>query len=158
MGAFDYSTVSPLLTNLQVANFQRCARALAHPVTWVSSRVWLCTVAWVHPPRVAVLFVCHCAELYRQPQCSIFVSNPGCPEARVNAAMIQLVPMYFPRYCVIRLNMLNCLCLLVFFVCYLCGKQPDSWEVKLLNCVQIFAVPWTVAYQPPPSMEFSRQE
>ena len=30
--------------------------------------------------------------------------------------------------------------------------------MKLLNCVQLFAIPWTVTYQVPPSMEFSRQE
>ena len=30
--------------------------------------------------------------------------------------------------------------------------------VKLLGCVQLCATPWTVAYQAPPSMEFSRQE
>ena len=40
-----------------------------------------------------------------------------------------------------------------------------TWEaqaccepVKLLSRVQLFATPWTVAYQVPPSMEFSRQE
>ena len=31
-------------------------------------------------------------------------------------------------------------------------------EVKLLSRVQLFASPWTVAYQAPPSMGFSRQE
>ena len=31
-------------------------------------------------------------------------------------------------------------------------------KVKSLSCVQLFATPWTVAYQSPPSMEFSRQE
>ena len=30
--------------------------------------------------------------------------------------------------------------------------------VKLLSHVQLFATPWTVAYQAPRSMEFSRQE
>ena len=30
-------------------------------------------------------------------------------------------------------------------------------KVKSLNCVQLFAIPWTVAYQAPPSMGFSRQ-
>ena len=30
--------------------------------------------------------------------------------------------------------------------------------MKLLSCVQLFAIPWTVAYQAPPSREFSRQE
>ena len=30
--------------------------------------------------------------------------------------------------------------------------------VKLLSRVQLFVTPWTVAYQAPPSMGFSRQE
>ena len=30
--------------------------------------------------------------------------------------------------------------------------------VKLLSHVRLFAIPWTVAYQAPPSMEFSRQK
>ena len=30
--------------------------------------------------------------------------------------------------------------------------------MKLLSRVQLFATPWTVAYQAPQSMEFSRQE
>ena len=37
--------------------------------------------------------------------------------------------------------------------------SPNHWKVKmkLLNRVQLFATPWTVAYQVPPSMGFSRQ-
>ena len=31
-------------------------------------------------------------------------------------------------------------------------------KVKLLSHVQLFATPWTVAHQTPPSMGFSRQE
>ena len=31
-------------------------------------------------------------------------------------------------------------------------------KVKLLSGVQLFVTPWTVAYQAPPSVEFSRQE
>ena len=31
-------------------------------------------------------------------------------------------------------------------------------EVKSLSRVQLFVTPWTVAYQAPPSMGFSRQE
>ena len=30
--------------------------------------------------------------------------------------------------------------------------------MKLLSFVRLFAIPWTIAYQAPPSMEFSRQE
>ena len=31
-------------------------------------------------------------------------------------------------------------------------------KVKLLSRVQLFATPWTIAYQAPPSLGFSRQE
>ena len=31
-------------------------------------------------------------------------------------------------------------------------------KVKLLSRVQLFVTPWTVAYEVPPSMGFSRQE
>ena len=31
-------------------------------------------------------------------------------------------------------------------------------KVKSLSCVRLFVTPWTVAYQVPLSMEFSRQE
>ena len=35
-----------------------------------------------------------------------------------------------------------------------------KWKVKVksLSCVQLFATPWTAAYQAPPPMGFSRQE
>ena len=40
---------------------------------------------------------------------------------------------------------------------------PSLWqkvkvEVKSLSCVGLFVTTWTVAYQVPPSMGFSRQE
>ena len=38
-----------------------------------------------------------------------------------------------------------------------CCMAESIW-VKLLSCVWLFATPWTVAYQAPPSMGFSRQE
>ena len=31
-------------------------------------------------------------------------------------------------------------------------------KVKLLSCVPLFATPWNVAYQAPPSTRFTRQE
>ena len=35
-----------------------------------------------------------------------------------------------------------------------------KWKVKVksLSCVQLLVTPWTIAYEPPPSMGFSRQE
>ena len=38
----------------------------------------------------------------------------------------------------------------MYLICYIS-------EVKSLSHVQLFATPWTVAYQAPLSMEFSRQ-
>ena len=35
---------------------------------------------------------------------------------------------------------------------------PEKVKVKSLSRVQLFVTPWTVAYQAPPSMGFSRQE
>ena len=38
------------------------------------------------------------------------------------------------------------------------GLRMKVKKVKLLSRVRLFATPWTVAYQAPPSMGFSRQE
>ena len=40
------------------------------------------------------------------------------------------------------------------------NKSNDSMKVKVkpLSRAQLFATPWTVTYQAPQSMEFSRQE
>ena len=35
--------------------------------------------------------------------------------------------------------------------------QKPTQQVKLLSRVRLFVTPWTVAYQAPPSIEFSRQ-
>ena len=37
-------------------------------------------------------------------------------------------------------------------------KAEEVSEMKSLSHVRLFATPWTVAYQAPPSMGFSRQE
>ena len=46
------------------------------------------------------------------------------------------------------------------YVWIICHRRAcdDTILVKLLSCVWLFEIPWTVAYQAPPSMEFSRQE
>ena len=42
-----------------------------------------------------------------------------------------------------------------WFLNFMCKSEK---KVKSLSRVQLFATPWTVAYQAPPSMGFSRQE
>ena len=46
------------------------------------------------------------------------------------------------------------------YIWIICHRRAcvDTILVKLLSCVWLFEIPWTVAYQAPPSMEFSRQE
>ena len=41
---------------------------------------------------------------------------------------------------------------------YCCLVTKVKVKVKSLSRVRLFAAPWTVAYQAPPSMAFSRQE
>ena len=38
------------------------------------------------------------------------------------------------------------------------SSQEERKKVKSLSHIWLFATPWTVAYQAPPSIEFSRQE
>ena len=42
-------------------------------------------------------------------------------------------------------------------ICYSSSKCHKSVKVKSFSHVWLFATPWTVAYQAPPSMGFSRQ-
>ena len=46
----------------------------------------------------------------------------------------------------------------LFFPAILLESHRKEKKVKSLSHVQLFATPWTVAYQAPPSMGFSRQE
>ena len=47
----------------------------------------------------------------------------------------------------------------IFLALLLLGLKPHyAAKVKSLSPVGLFATQWTVAYQAPPSMEFSRQE
>ena len=41
---------------------------------------------------------------------------------------------------------------------FMLGEIKMKVKVKSLSCVRLFATPWTVAYQVPPSMRFSRQK
>ena len=59
------------------------------------------------------------------------------------------------------ITLLTKLCLVkaMLFPVELCvDVRKGEVKVKSLSCVWLFAAPWTVAYQVPPSMEFSRQE
>ena len=49
----------------------------------------------------------------------------------------------------------------MFEISYPCGQDAErkkEKKVKSLSRVRLFAAPWAVAYQAPPSMGFSRQE
>ena len=63
------------------------------------------------------------------------------------------------------LHRVQWLCAWALILCFhLVVSEKMNWsevkwsEVKLLSRVRLFATPWTVAYQDPPSVGFSRQE
>ena len=49
-----------------------------------------------------------------------------------------------------------CVCVCMYM--YVCVYIHMKVKVKSLSRVRLFATPWTVVYQAPPSMGFSRQE
>ena len=67
--------------------------------------------------------------LYRVQQYSIFISSSGCPEASIKAVVMQLVLLYFSRYCPVRLQMFN-FCVSLFFMYYLCKKYYKPITVQ----------------------------
>ena len=81
----------------------------------------------------------------------------------MNTRHICLFHLWFPQgICPVEglldhilLLLVLCVCVVVFFYRI---SILFSVKVKSLSRVQLFATPWTVAYQSPQSMEFSRQE
>ena len=55
-------------------------------------------------------------------------------------------------------NQIIILCTLSLHVLYFNYIPIKKVKVKSLSCVRLFATLWSVAYQAPPSMGFSRQE
>ena len=56
---------------------------------------------------------------------------------------------------------MSCVVTGMVFPPYRCNRhlrKGKERKVKLLSCLRLFATPWTIAYQAPLSMEFSRQE
>ena len=77
----------------------------------------------------------------------------------------------YPMYSLYRKDLPESMSLLIFWWVGLASQTVNKrfkgitiklnviWlEVKSLSCVQLFVTPWTVAYEAPPSMGFSRQE
>ena len=60
-----------------------------------------------------------------------FISSPGCPEASGNAAMMQLLLLYFPRHCIARLKMFALF--LVFYAAQNCIAHCVSWVPRLTS-------------------------
>ena len=56
------------------------------------------------------------------------------------------------RYLILNIYTFN------IYIIYICIYTITHMKVKSLSRVRLFATPWTVAYQAPPSMGFSRQE
>ena len=125
-------------------------RSAASPWRWHRPRTWARCWRTSAPT---------CARSSRaSPQCE-FSRGPGAPsECRQppscpSSASSLLLPSSFKPYpSKSWLNPVSCLRFSMFF-------KELEWgsDVKSLGRVRLFATPWTVAYQAPPSMGFSRQ-
>jgi len=68
-------------------------------------------------------------------------------------------PMSFPFHPLHSSSLLNVFSNSIHFILPFLPTSQRKWKkVKSLSHVWLFATPWTVAYQAPPSMGFSRQE
>ena len=77
----------------------------------------------------------------------------------ISDAMSVLIITSIPLYamCILSLDTLKVVSL--FSVLHILNMMSiKKVKVKSLSCVWLFATPWTVTYQAPPSMGFSRQE
>ena len=105
-------TVSPLHTNFQVANFQRCERAFHQRPAWVKLQLAL---------RLLLLTI---LQLYHlPPPLPPPVSNSSCLFTRCQPlyASCCTVLLYFSRYCTVRIKnvfFIFCVC----FFCIICVK------------------------------------
>ena len=107
-------TVSPLHTNLQVANFQIFERAF-HPCK-----------AWVKVQLALRLLLLTILQLYHlPPPLPPPVSNSSCLFTRCQPlyASSCTVLLYFSRYCTVRLKMLSLFFVFVCFLCIICVKS-----------------------------------
>lgn len=84
-----FNTVSPLHTNLLVANFQRCEPLFTRPVTQVSSRVYgiSCHLYCHHAYPLQGPMLLYTVQCGKDSSTTSFLSSPRCPEAIVKAAV-----------------------------------------------------------------------
>ena len=83
------------------------------------------------------------------PHCEHFIYTAALCSSVTTHVSPRILLTSFIHYC-----LSFCLCLLHG----LWGLYPLKVKVKSLSRVWLFATPWIVAYQAPPSMGFSRQE
>ena len=67
-------------------------------------------------------------------------------------------PPEYPYICSSHLCLYFCFANKIIYTIFIDSTYESKVKVKLLSRVRLFSTPWTVAYQAPPSMGFSRQE
>ena len=120
--------VSPLPTNLIVANFQRCECAL---VPARNQNLCHQRHAWVKLQLALSFLLLMILQLYHiPPPLPPPVSNSSClfTQCQPLYASCCILPLYFSRYCTVRLKMFYFLYL--FFMYYLCKKYYKPITVQ----------------------------
>ena len=124
-GSTEVSTVSPLHTNLQVPNFQRCDRAFHRRQAWVQLQLAL---------RLLLLTI---LQLYHLPTpLPPPVSNSSCLFTRCQPLYASCCTVLFKvLYCKIK-NVFFTFCVCLFFMYYLCEKyyKPITVQYYIADC------------------------
>ena len=105
-------TVNPLHMNLQGANFQRYEHVFT---SWMTCQ-FSCLAYIIRCVHLLQVVVLYWIGIYRVEDCSIFISSPGCLEARAKAVVMYLVPLHFSRYSTVGVKVLSLFFVFVFYV------------------------------------------
>ena len=124
--AVNGRTVSPIYTNLQVANFQRCKCAFHQHQAWVKLQLVLRLLL------LTILQLYHLPPPFPPP-----VSNSSFLFTRCQPlyASCCTVLLYFSRYCIVRLKMFSLFFVFVF-LCIICVKSTiNLLQYYIADCV-----------------------
>ena len=114
-------------------------------------------------------YLTHPQIIIKVGHCSLQTRNPRCQDPNTMVPVVPVVPLSFPSHT----NLCSAEWMLsdsLFLYSHLSLNQGriDCYKVTKISCTLrqsesevtqlLFATPWTVAYQDPPSMGFSRQE
>ena len=121
--------------------FQMCWHVECSTFTASSFRIWKSSTGILSPPLALLVVLLPNAHLTMHSKMSVsrLMMTPSCLSGSWRSFLYSS-------------SMYSCHLFLIS------SASVVKVKMKSLSCVRVFVTPWTVAYQAPPSMGFSRQE